>query len=374
MGYDREQMKKELLERTKTNYDNKDSGSSNRHFDPDADIPFWKPSPTTTKGKPHIIDILPFQAGPHFPTKDKNAIKEGRWTYVLNVWVHKKVGPGKATVVCPAKNYGNRCPICEEIEQLERDGVERDDIAFIAKRQCTYNVLVMDDVESESKGVQVWDVSYAYSEKAILEIARSARDGGYIPFSDIEKETGRSIAFDVANDKYKKITGHRFELRDYDIPEDLLEDCFPLDTLLVIHTYDELYTILWGEEGKPQRAAKAAEAEPAAAPRRTLLRGGGSGGQAPETAPETTQTSRSPLRREAPKSNENQCPIGAQFGDDNGQFGECESCEVFQQCAETADKKQYEQAKNNKEQEKAEPAAPPTNPGGRRLLGRRGTN
>lgn len=370
----REQMEKDLMERTQQSYDRRDGDTSNRHFDPELDIPFYKPE--VTKGKPHIIDILPWFAGPNFPTKPQPT-PEGKWVYVLDLWVHKKVGPGKAVVVCPARNYGNRCPICEEIDNLVRDGVEYEDIPFNHKRQCTYNVLVMDDEETESKGVQVWDVSYKYSEKAIVTAAVSARGGGVIPFANPNRKFGRSLVFDVAKDKYKTISGHRFELRDYDIPEDLLEECYPLDTMIKIYSYDELCVLLYGEGGKPPEDG---------AQRRLLIR--------KDEKPENEQpaassgTGRRLISRKAAEEPDSRCGVGAKFGYDYNKFGECDKCDDKQACAEALDMIEYKASKAGSsappEQSSAINPAPASEPepaaaapaeqpagGGKRLLLRR---
>ena len=335
--YDREKMKQDLLARTKEAYDAKDGETSSRHFDTGFDIPFWRPG--TTKGKPHIIDVIPFIAGPNFPTKASRPVAEGDWVYVLKLHVHKKVGPGKSVVVCPAKNYGNPCPICEDIEEQILQGVEYEDIPYASKIQCTYNVLVMDDSETESKGVQVWDVSWAYSAKCIDPLMQS-RAGGYIPFADPDRTLGRSIAFEVGSDKYKKITGHRFELRDYDIPQEILDEAFPLDTMIKIYTYQELAVIMWGKDGKPATVALPAKSAPEEAPAgRRLIRGGDAAGPAP--APEQSPVSgatRTLKRTTVTEERTETCPIGGVFATEFDKYGECDACDVKQRCAEAADR------------------------------------
>lgn len=339
MGYDREKMKEDLLNRTKASYERREGDTGNRYFDPDAEIKFWKPQPT--KGKPHVIDIIPFVAGPNHPTKVSSPTREGTFAYVLELFVHKNVGPGKAQVVCPAKNYGNRCPICEEIDDLVRDGVEYEDIKFVAKRQCAYNVLVMDTADTEAQGVQVWDVSYRFSEKAISGIAQD-RKGGYIPFANPDQRLGRSLMIDVDSDKYKTISGHRFELRDYDIPDEILDDAKVLDKLIKIYTYEELSTLLYGEGGKPEGETKEEG-------RRRSLRGQ-SKYKKEEPASEGRGVGR--MSRQPKEEDSNPCPIGAVYPDDFDKYGECADCPERQKCAEALDMKEY---KASKEAPKEEP-------------------
>jgi hypothetical protein len=367
-AYDK--MKADLLARTKESYDRKDGEGGSRHFDTEYDIPFWKPQPTT--GKPHILDILPFSAGPNFPTKVSKPVKEGDWVYVLDLVVHKNVGPGKMSVVCPAKNYGNRCPVCEEVESLGQSGIEYGDIPIRGVHQCTYNVLVMDDPTTEAKGVQVWDVSHFFSEKKIVALAISARDGGYIPFASPDHEMGRSLAFDVGKDKYRSITGHRFEKRDYDIPPEILSECYPLDTMIKIWSYDELYKILWGEEGRPAQSTAGEEQQQEAQPaRRSLLRPVG----ASEPAPTATRTLRTIVVQEKIDT----CPIGGTWADDHDKYEECKACDKFKPCAEALDLKELAASQSASKQEVVNPTgmapaqqtiepAPAAPSGARRLL------
>jgi len=354
-AYDREKMKKELLNRTKSSYDRKDGDVNSKYFSPDVELKYYRPQPT--KGTPHIIDILPFIAGGNFPSKTSD-IKKGDWAYVLDLYIHSNVGPGKTMVVCPAKNYGNPCPICDEVESLMASGVDWNDIPFAPKRRCSYNVLVMDDAKTEAQGIQVWEVSYGYSEKLIVSLARSPRGGGFVAFADPDKTIGKSIAFDVDNDTYKKITGHRFEQRDYDIPEELLGKAHILDELIVIHDAEQLTRILFGSAGKSEEGSSLPETEQ---PYRSLR----DQSVKPE-GPPTSSLKSKPRLTPVAETAKDKCEFGAQFGVDYGKYGECEKCEKAQPCAEAADRADAAK-KTEPVKEASQPAAT-----GRRTLLRRG--
>lgn len=353
--FEKDAMQEQLLSRIKSSYDRREGMTGNRYFLPDLELPFFKA--TATKGKPHIVDIIPFVAGNNFPAY--NNTPAGSLAYVLDLWVHKKVGPGKMTAVCPARNYGMPCPICEEEARLqEEEGVDWEDIAFVAKRQCAYNLLVMDDDESEAKGIQIWDVSYAYSEKCISVLGVSPR-GGYIAFSSLYRDRGgRSIAFEVGGDKYKKITGHRLIDRDYDIPIEIAQQAYQLDQIIAVYSYEELSTFMWGPGGRQSRgeAAKLSNAAPAAvatvgaAPQnsQSLRSRTGQAGVAANNAPPVegrrvlrpatgTPTSNPP----APQTNtaSSKCPSGLKFGVDIDAYEACQNgCTEYQPCAEASDR------------------------------------
>lgn len=347
-----EQMKKELLERTKKNYDRRepDMGSSFIDRDKIGDLKIWRAAPT--KGNPHIVDIIPFIAGDNFP--QHNQIEEGNIAYCLDLWVHQNVGPSKSSVICPAKNYGEPCPICDEVEELVKEGVEWKDIPIVPKRRVIYNVVVMDDEKTESAGVQIWDVSYKYMEDPILALSKSARTGGVIAFAAPDKIEGKSIAFDVGNDTYRKITGHRFEARDYDIPKDILEQAVQLDQILIIMSEDEIKKILYGSGGGSSKEEHEEKEECSSSRRSRTTRTEPDDVQDPEPEPkEEKKERRSLTKREPAKAKETTCPFGDEhFGADYDEYQECEECEFRQECCERKDAIELEAEKKEKEQEK----------------------
>ena len=185
----------------------------------------------------HLIDIIPYLAGSQDPK-----LNEGDRSYMVDVYVHQKVGVNEDSVLCPAANYrGQKCPICEHLAKMQQSKAFTDDElkAFKTKRRVLYNVICYDNPEQESKGVQVWEASYHLTENEILSIARNRRGGGHIPFAD--PDDGKSIDFyregTGANTRYK---GYKFVDREEVISDDDLDAAYCLDELLDIKTYDEI--------------------------------------------------------------------------------------------------------------------------------------
>ena len=359
----KEEQKKQLMERTKQNYDRKESEGGAKYFNVEGDTKIWKPAPT--KGNPHMIDIIPFKAGNNYPLQSN--IKEGDWVYVLDLYVHSNVGPGKAMVVCPAKNYGEPCPICDEVDELIKDNVEWKDIPFVPKRRCLYNVVVMDDAKTEGVGLQIWDVAYSYSEGAILPIAKSPRDGGLIAFASTDKSMGRSVAFDVGNDTYRKITGHRFETRDYDIPDEYVDQAQKLDQIITVLDEEAIKKILYGSGGKKECEEVPDEAAPEQESTGRSLRN-----RAPLSkkeddvhADDSHAEAASEKKTLSPRGKVDTCPNGAVFSKDFDQYKECDECPVRQPCAEAADAAEILKKKQEEESKDKQPAST-----GRKLLHR----
>lgn len=360
--YDRKKMKEDLLRRAKIGYERREGDANTKYFDPDAKAKYWRCQPT--KEQPHIVDIIPWLAGKNYPTKTKD-VSSGDWTHVLDLYVHPNVGPSKKMVVCPNLNYGDPCPICDEVRRLQdEEGLDWMSIPFAPSRRCSYNVIVMDNQSTEAEGIQIWEVSHGYSEKVIESLAKSPRGGGYQAFSCPDRDGGGvSIAFDVANDTYKKISGHKFVNRDYDIPDDILSKAHTLDEMIVVYDEETLRTMLEATKRVEERKA---EAEQAKEEKKT---------EESHSTGTTTRGSSKPAEAEG-----NECPVGAAFGADFGRYGDCDDCEKNQQCAEAADRadvagKTPEPPARQESRSSAPPAAEPVAeqapPAARRTLARR---
>jgi hypothetical protein len=343
----------ELLAATRDSDMRKDGDVNIKYFDPNLELSFWRPQ--ATKEEPHIFEIIPFVIGSK-PTKIL-AGKSGKWWYILDVKVHQNIGPGKMDLLCPAFNYGLPCPICEDIDNMDRQGRDYEEYANIAlKRRCVYNVWVITNAKEESRGARIWEVSHRYSEKAILSIARNPRTGGVIPFASPDKDMGKSIIIEVDSDVYRTVRGHRFADRLEDIPEHIKKQARPLDEIVIIQPYDFIREAYFGrqvdaEDDKGKTDIK--DFDPIQ-----------------EEAPQTTKTEEA-IRTEAPRRSrrgaaENPCPFGKQFGIDSGKFPECERCEdsKYKECCEKADMIALEKKKSEEAATRTAPAE------GRRLLRR----
>jgi hypothetical protein len=80
----------------------------------------------------------------------------GDFDYVMDIWVHRRVGASNTSVVCPKKNYNHPCPICEEVQKLRNDGNE-DYKQMQASRRVYYNII---DMENREKGIMILSASH----------------------------------------------------------------------------------------------------------------------------------------------------------------------------------------------------------------------
>ena len=205
---------------------------------PDVDVTVWRP-----KDGPHIIDVIPYLTGKN----NVDGEKPGKVHYTFQYFIHKNIGPNKEWIICPARTWGDECPICEARAKLVEQGADYDTkIAPLnAKSRNLYNVVSYDKGE-EKKGVQVWDISYHYFEKTVVALSKKPSRGGRkektIVFFD--EEEGKSITFTIepakSKEDYPSFVGHSFDSRDYQIDDELLDAAHCLDEIVKRPTYKEV--------------------------------------------------------------------------------------------------------------------------------------
>lgn len=260
--FDRSALKDRLLKRTEESYASKESsGKYGDIFKKDVKLPLWKP-----KGGEHLFNVIPYIVG----NKDPK-LSPGEVSYILDIWVHRNIGINEDSFVCPARNYGQACPICERQKEMRLSGTFSDDEIkdLNPKRRAVYNVQVCDTAEEEAKGIQIWEVSHFMTERLFSELSRKPKGGGFIPFSD--PDNGKMLAFNKKS--AMEYVGHKMVDRDEPISDSLLEEAYTLDELIHIPSYEELYAAFYGEDyteeteeeevkEKPKKKAEKKKSEP----------------------------------------------------------------------------------------------------------------
>jgi len=218
-------------------------------------VGIWNPKPDD-----HLIDVLAWFATKDYPS---DSIKEDDPVPFLDLWVYKGVGSNADDFVSPSLTYKKKDPIAEFLRTNRDKATWKSNSA---KRRLFYLVWVHDTAEEEAKGVQVWEVANWFFGAKIEELAKKPRGGGAVLYSDYSKELGKSVFFRIKksgsfqNEDGKaqdslEYTGHQFVDRDADIPDRILEQIFPLESVITLHpSYEEIYEAFYGEpyvEGAP---------------------------------------------------------------------------------------------------------------------------
>lgn len=350
----RQKMREQLLERTKKGT-SKRGGFRSKLFKEEfsGDLKFF-----SCKDGDHIVDIIPYFAGDEDPL-----VEAGKITYNFSFYIHRNIGPtGDQVVLCPLETFGEPCPICEHVKVLKKEGAAKTTWQpLTSKPRTLYNVICYDSEKEEQKGVQIWDVSYFYMEKHLAKLARGPmqrggkRGGGLsiepnIPFADIEE--GRSICFSVDSQgrDYPEYSAHQFEKRDYVIEDDILAQVYVFDGMVYKPTYEEIYSIYWGEspDGEQSEEFISQEKKEVKQPSKTVRKK-----EVKEEVQEEEiqEEVKSPSKSKSTKTFV--CPHGANFGADANEYEECDDCKIWEDCvaAQTqSDKPEEDQPEEDPEE------------------------
>jgi hypothetical protein len=224
-------------------------------------IPFFR-----SKEGEHIIDIIPFKAGPDMPLRDDNSpvTEEGKLDYIIDIEVHMNIGTMKQPFVCPYQNFGLPCPICEYMNERRLDKDEWK--AIKTSRRAVYLIWVHDSVAEEKKGIQIFHASHYLMEEKLESISKIPKGGGYVDFSNYDD--GKSIVWEhKGTGRDTKYVGHKLIDREVPIPDSILDKSFSLDSIIDMHpSYDEIYSTFHsatqGEEGTSDNADDEEERKP----------------------------------------------------------------------------------------------------------------
>jgi hypothetical protein len=338
-------LKNSLKDRIKTNHSIKDYGEfGKRILKVPEDTEFYVPEKGHNK-----IEILPYEVA----TKNHPKLDKGDLDYVLDVWVHKGIGPSEDNYVCLKKTFGKPCPVCEELALLKKsDDVDDEDLdALKPKRRVIYNLFDHNDEK-----VKVFEVSHFLFEKELLEEALVDSEEVTV-FADPEE--GSTIKFRAKEEefggrKYFKYKSFQFLERDEPIDDDVLEEAIALDSILIVPTYDEVKAAL---EGRVEDDDEDDEDEEDDAPKRTktnkkskrkIREEVDEDDDEEEEDEEEEETVRKKKKRKteddeeskkkkSSKKKANGCPHGYCFGKDNDEYDECIKCKKWEECAEAGE-------------------------------------
>lgn len=314
----KEERRAALKERTTNNVVNSGGGDFGARYlstEGFEDVKWYKPSAKTK----NLVDIIPYIIS----TKNHpQGMRPGYEDYILDLHVHKNIGPRNDSFICLTNTFNKPCPICEEADRLRSAGKEEEAKALKPKRRAIYNVI---DLKNPDDGIQIFDTVHYFFEKELTDELKASFEGEIPVFSDIEE--GMSVEFRASEKtfngrKFFEYKSFNFVDREEQYQEPILDEVYPLDKMMVIPTYDEVSASFYGvmkeeesddgdiPEEKPTRARRTYQKEEV---------------EEEEAPKEETSRRRRRETTEAPKS---KCPYGHTFGDDNLEFTDCDACEV----------------------------------------------
>jgi hypothetical protein len=317
------------------------------------------------------FDILPYRVTDpkHLDRKEeKERAVEDSLYYYKPYYVHKYVGEENKTETC-LKTWGEPCPICEYVDQRKKEGAADDEINKIKAKYWTLFAVVPIDHQEYEEEIKLFNISYfKFMELLLMDLEEKE---WHRNFADIKNGKTLSVRFSKKSFKgqpFAQATDIEFLERQYEYPDEILEQVPPLDDLLIRRSYEELMARVQGipneetEEGEQEdeppfedtpaeskkttgvkRLPKEEKQQPEKKeqkPRQTK--------QVKSTGTTSKKTTKSQTKGETgvkstskkePDSNEQEqltCPreqdLGLMFGRDWNAHDACEECNIFQEC------------------------------------------
>ena len=288
------------------------------------------------------FDILPFPVGKKHPYVAKGKLEKGDMFYSLPIYVHRDIGAGQKSVVCPNKNYGRPCPICEQVEELRKEcrtQQEKDALPY-ARLRLFYNIV---DYDNPDKGVQVFETSAKNFEEPLSAAQKDAdkeagKEGEPLRFfADPDdgltiKVIGAEATFNGR--KFIDISSVTLVPRKAKVAG-YVEDAIRFDTLIEEPTYEELAALMNGadtdEEVDEKPARRTASDEDA--PRKRSVEEDDDDELTAKKRRDDDEDERPAKKASIEDLDVPACPHkGGVFGKDNDEFDECESCKIWKSC------------------------------------------
>lgn len=345
-----------FAKRYMASYASKDNGAPSRKGvmdwkKVDGDISFFSP----VEGK-NRINIIPYTINTkNHPLVKRGEFEVGDMDYMMDLYIHKNIGPSEASVICLKSTFGKPCPICEQSALLRKQGKEKEAGDLKPSRRVFYNIQDMKEPEK----LKVFETSHYLFERELIDEARDDEEGGFIDFAD--PVDGKEIKFrasDVQKGsiKYKEFKSFSFEDRDEPISDELLDSAISFDEIMTIPTYEEVEKILFGQdnddesdepmkkpskkfddeddefEEKPsKKSAKVQEDEgddEPDVPKKSTKRVESDSDDEPDVSAESEGSNE--------KSSCSKCKYGHCYGKDADKFDDCDECDIWDKCVKNS--------------------------------------
>ena len=311
-------------------YGNSSGGANFKDFISPKGLEKWKPA-----SGPNKIDIIPYNASANHPLVVSGQCEEGDGLYSLDIYVHKGIGATKSNIPC-LRQFGKRCPICDESRRLQDSGTDAGKKAsseIYARRRVVY---LVHDLNTGKYGW--WDTGFKSVEQKINAAASFEVDentGAKIDIYDWEE--GKTIRF---MGQEKSWEGHKFIEPDgfgfinrQPLSEEVLSHSVDLSTFLNMVSEEDMEKIISGQvvsTPATNRAPTAAEDKAVdeafdEAPSQDNL-------EPVYQAPKTEEPSSNAVQKTTPApTGENVCPCGHKWGEADS-HDECATCQVWEKC------------------------------------------
>lgn len=322
-------------------------------------IESWK---TDKAAKDWELDILAIPTeNPDNPMVRADLTAVGEWHFHLALDVHQFLAGSSQDVVC-LKQFGQKCPACEAFFEFHNEHNKGLNVSDPKRKKNPYSVskrsymLVHPRKNNPEDKVYLYNASRATGEfvDSLLARATSTR-GGAAPVDFAHPENGAVVMFDTVQKQggssvYYPAVNFDFRPRPKEEGLALWKRTFALDSLLKIHTKQEIEDILYDGPGASQGTE-----EPRSTSSRSTYHQ--EEADAPDTQETRTQHPAQPEnpaedgkwakpetqapKNDAPEDTGNKCPHGLVYGVnvmDTPQPRACRNCDEFEACVTQAER------------------------------------
>jgi hypothetical protein len=290
------------------------------------ELKFWKPTVGT-----NYIDIIPLEVtNENNPAVKAKAVAIGDYDFGINIWTHRgNDASNNKPHVCLRRNYDRHCPRCDAFFETYEKGVQGSGNENHGSTQRNYMIVVpRPDKDTPGTEAFLWDAPAGGKNGKggfpILERAKEMADGDSIVFFWWPTEDGRTVSFDASPGAKRgsfDFSSVKFHKRPVEVAQALATKfSFPLDSLLIVNTADEMNRDIYGGNDAP------AEEEPGMHP--------DAFGAPMQEAPKAAEAPKAPApiaasapAQEAPKAEGGQCPYGHAFAKQWDKTADCKTCE-----------------------------------------------
>jgi len=313
------------------------------------------------------LDIIPYIVSDEHHMdreEDYDIATPGEIWYKKPYKIHRNIGPNNEAVVCPT-TFGKRCPICEYRQKLFKDGADKELTRALNTSLRNLYIVIPIGHKKYEEVPHIWDISQHNFQNLLNK--ELDEDEDYETFPGLEDGLTLKIRFDeasVATTKFAEATRIDFKERDEAYGEEILEDVPDLDTLLKVHSYKELETMLYeydevddeDEDEKETRKYRDADDDEDESPKKSYRKKKDASPEdddedenpkpkrrkkkdkeEEEEEEEKPQRSK-PTRSKSGKKSDDKCPHGHKFGIDTEDYDECDECDLWRACIKAKEK------------------------------------
>lgn len=328
------------------------SGANYGYLKLPTGVRMFTPEPDTIA----VIDILPYEV------TDKNhldKIEPGFLWYTKPIKVHRYIGPGNDSFVCPT-TFGKPCAICDHGHALKENGDEDDPNIdkkiekTIPKYRNLYAVKVRsyDGKKKFDKDViHLFDFSYHLFQKPFETQLKKKKE--FSTFFLPDEGCSLEVTFAESSfngNKFAEVTRVDFVERKKQYKESIVDSVPNLDEVLEVLSYDELEAKMHGDdfaeasEEKPKKKKKRKDIPEEVAPEPKKEKKKKKEEEPDDVAPtkkkkkkkveepEEEPTTKKKEEKKKVKSKKGKCPYDHTFGKDCDSFDDCADCDVWNEC------------------------------------------